>query len=170
MKNNKFPIFFPSLPFSFVNNTISLHSQQKNDDQSQSSKIVFRHKELNFIFQQSLNIGKLYKISDTAQWNRIERTFRSIILNDDLYTMLNDYIEPIFIIFNNYFQNDWQQLLELALDLINTINLPELHCDRIQTQSQSQPMNSDYQSQTNEQQLIPSSQLNPQERIETVSK
>lgn len=164
---------FPDIPVycdyieSFVNNTISLHSQQKNDDQSQSSKIVFRHKELNFIFQQSLNIGKLYKISDTAQWNRIERTFRSIILNDDLYTMLNDYIEPIFIIFNNYFQNDWQQLLELALDLINTINLPELHCDRIQTQSQSQPMNSDYQSQTNEQQLIPSSQLNPQERIET---
>ncbi|KAH7639934.1 condensin complex subunit 3-like protein [Dermatophagoides farinae] len=164
---------FPDIPVycdyieSFVNNTISLHSQQKNDDQSQSSKIVFRHKELNFIFQQSLNIGKLYKISDTAQWNRIERTFRSIILNDDLYTMLNDYIEPIFIIFNNYFQNDWQQLLELALDLINTINLPELHCDRIQTQSQSQPMNSDYQSQTNEQRLIPSSQLNPQERIET---
>ncbi|KAH7639938.1 condensin complex subunit 3-like protein [Dermatophagoides farinae] len=164
---------FPDIPVycdyieSFVNNTISLHSQQKNDDQSQSSKIVFRHKELNFIFQQSLNIGKLYKISDTAQWNRIERTFRSIILNDDLYTMLNDYIEPIFIIFNNYFQNDWQQLLELALDLINTINLPELHCDRIQTQSQSQPMNSDYQSQTNEQQLIPTSQLNPQERIET---
>lgn len=151
--------------YSFVNNTIEWYNKSKDSEQSKS-KIDSRRKELNFIFQQLINIGCRYTISDTAQWNRIERTFRSVILNDDLYGLFNDYIEPILLIFINYFQGNGKRLLDVTLDLINTINLPELHCDRTHTQPHSIKM--DYQSQSDEQ-LLPSSQFNPQERIETVN-
>nr|XP_027203701.1 uncharacterized protein LOC113797508 [Dermatophagoides pteronyssinus] len=168
---------FPDIPVycdyveSFVTNAVTVlneNNEESNNNtavgRKKSNKTDNRHKELNFIFEQLLNIGCLYKISDQAQWNYIERTFRSIILNDQLYQHFNNYIEPIFEIFNNYFQNNSKKLLDLALDLINTINLPELHCDRIQTQTMKIDQQ---QQQPDEQTLIPSSQINPQERIET---
>lgn len=76
-----------------------------------------------------INIGTLYEIQDTAQWNRILETFKIMILSDDLYLIANDYIEKIFVIFQNYFGNESQKFLDLVFDLINNINNPELHND-----------------------------------------
>lgn len=54
------------------------------------------------------------------------RTFKNIILLDELYNVFKDYIEEIMIVFANYFKEDEAAFLNLVFDLINSLNHPEL--------------------------------------------
>lgn len=82
-----------------------------------------------FIFEQLLKIGKLYKVKDDAQWNSILTTFKRIIKDDDYFDIFDSYIEHIISILGNYFGNDHEQFLDLIFDLINAINSPHLEVD-----------------------------------------
>lgn len=60
---------------------------------------------------------------------KVLATFKGFILNDELYSTFDNFLEEIIIVFSNYFKNDNDAFLNCIFDLINLLNHPDLNVD-----------------------------------------